>query len=381
MKSLVAFFSHLKNVMAYNQLPKAQRQLTVYSEGKNYWSYLGGLLHSLLEQSDLDICFVTSSDNDPGLLLDHPRLHKFMIGEGFVRDWMFANMDTDIMVMTMPDLGQYQVKPSAHNVHYIYVQHSLVSLHMVYRTGAFDFYDTIFCAGPHHIQELRALEAQRGLSSKNIFEHGYARIDSIRKESVAREATRPEPRGNKQHYLLAPSWGPHSIIESGVGEKIIDLLLTNNSSVTLRPHPQTLKFSSDRVNAIVSKHKTNPNFSYENNVEGQSSLHASDAMICDWSGAALDYAFGLGKPVIFIDVERKINNPEYTQIEITPFEVDIRDTIGVVISPNKLEAILNLDLKKIPDNLVEQHVYNVGQSDEVGAQEILRILELNDVET
>lgn len=375
MRKLRSFFFYLKNVIAYNQLPKTHRRLTIYSEGKNYWSYLGGLLQTILDTSDIDVCFVTSSAADPGLEIEHPRLRSFVIGEGFVRDWMFANMDTDVVVMTMPDLGQYQVKRSSHPVHYVYIQHSLVSLHMVYRPGAFDFYDTIFCAGPHHKAEIKALEKLAGLSPKNLFEHGYARIDSIKAQAVgAAPKTKTLPT-RPRHFLLAPSWGETGTIETGVGARIVELLLAKGEKVTLRPHPQTIKFAAKRVDEIVNQHAANPNFEYENNVEGQSSLHASDVMICDWSGAALDYAFGLGKPVIFIDVERKVNNPSYKDIPITPFEVDIRTSIGSVISPDNLGAILELELNLLPQTLADKYVYNVGRSDEIGAREILRLVQ------
>ena len=375
MRKIRSFFFHLKNAIAYSQLPKGRRRLTIYSEGKNYWSYLGGLLQTILDTSEVHVCFVTSCKDDPGLEIDHPRLQSFVIGEGFVRDWMFANMDTDVVVMTMPDLGQYQVKRSAHPVHYVYVQHSLVSLHMVYRPGAFDFYDTIFFAGPHHKTEIKAIEKQAGLSSKNLFEHGYARLDSIKAHPAKSTANTHALANGQRHFLLAPSWGEAGTIETGVGAKIVELLLSEGEKVTFRPHPQTLKFAGARVDEIVRKHKANPNFAYENNVEGQSSLHASDVMICDWSGAALDYAFGLAKPVIFIDIARKVNNPSYRDIPITPFEVDIRSSIGSVISPDNLGAILKLELKPLPQDLADKYVYNIGRSDEIGAREILRILQ------
>ena len=32
-------------------------------------------------------------------------------------------------------------------------------------------------------------------------------------------------------------------------------------------------------------------------------------MVSDWSGAALEYSFGLKKPVIFLDLPKKVNNP------------------------------------------------------------------------
>jgi len=367
------FFRHLKNVIAYNQTPKDQRVLTIYSEGKNYWSYLGGLVKNILDNSDVHVCYVTSSDADPGLSLEHDRLTTFVIGEGFVRDWFFANQDTAVMVMTMPDLHQYQVKKSKFPVHYVYVQHSLVSFHMVYRTGAFDFYDTIFCSGPHHKAEMRALEEERNLTPKTLFDHGYARLDAI-KEEAARIGGTHQSEDGVTHYLLAPSWGSNGTIETGVGAKIVDLLLGENHKVTLRPHPQTIKFAKDKVDAIVNKHRQNPKFTFEDNVLGQDSLHASDVVICGLLGAALDYAFGLGKPVLFIDVKKKVNNPDYTNIDIVPFEISIRDKIGKVISPQNLQEILTVDTGKLSDSLADEYFYNVGNSDAVGAQEILKIL-------
>ena len=359
--------------MAYNQMPRDKRRLTFYSEGINYWSYLEGLVKHVLTQSDLDICFLTSSADDPALKFKHDRFHVFVIDEGYVRDWLFANIETSVFVMTMPDINQYQVKRSKNSVHYVYTQHSLVSLHMVYRPGAFDFYDTIFCSGPHHIQEMRAIEKERKLTPKKLFQHGYARLDSILDHAKSAH------KANEQtHYLLAPSWGKDGTIESGLGKQICDLILENNFKVTLRPHPMTFKHAGHAIEEIVKAHATNPNFTFEKNVLDQSSLHDSDVMICDWSGAALDYAFGLRKPVLFIDVPRKVNNPNYESINITPFEVSIREEIGQVIPVDNLEAILKFDAKPISADLLEKNIYNIGKSDEIGAAELIRIV--NEVE-
>ena len=84
--------------------------------------------------------------DDPGHLLKHPNLKTFTIGCGYVRDHFFKNLDTDIMIMTMR-LDNLRIKRSINKVHYIYVQHSMVSLHMVYRE-AFDNYDTVCATGP-----------------------------------------------------------------------------------------------------------------------------------------------------------------------------------------------------------------------------------------
>ena len=154
----MGFFRDISDVITFAQLPKNKKQVTFYSEGKNYWPDLEGLVLEVLNTTNLKVCYISSDIDDPGLSVKHENYQIFKTDKGVVRSWFFENIETDVFVMTMPDINKYQVKRSKNNVHYIYVQHSLVSLHMVYRKGAFDHYDTIFCAGPHHVQEIRAME-------------------------------------------------------------------------------------------------------------------------------------------------------------------------------------------------------------------------------
>jgi len=362
------FIRHIKEVMRFMALPKEQRRITFYCEGKNYWPHLEGLLKTVLADSDIGVCYISSNDNDPGLKLQHNNLQCFKTDEGFVRNWLFENIETELMVMTMPDLHQFQVKRSKHKVHYVYVQHSLVSLHMIYRKGAFDHYDTIFCAGPHHKKEIRAMEEHYKLAAKNVEEHGYARLDAIREQA---EKDKANNKSKQKHVLIAPSWGPHCTIESGVGEKITTQLLDAGYTVTLRPHPQTLKFAKDKINTIVQQHKNNKNFNFEANVAGQQSLHESDIMISDWSGAALDYAFGLGKPVVFVDVPRKINNPDYQEIDIEPFEVSIRTKIGTIMQADE-DCVAKIEAME-PIEMNDNYYYKNANSR--GSNTLLKILE------
>jgi hypothetical protein len=65
-------------------------------------------------------------------------------------------------------------------------------------------------------------------------------------------------------------------------------------------------------------------------------------MISDWSGISLEYAFTFERTVIFIDVPKKILNPNWSDIKIEPIEISIRDEIGHIVTPNNLEEILDL---------------------------------------
>jgi CDP-glycerol glycerophosphotransferase (TagB/SpsB family) len=372
---LFRFFKHIQELGRFQQLATVKKRLVFYSEGKNYWVHLEGLIKELLENHDIQISFISSNENDPGLQIKHPRYHSFEIDEGWIRNWLFENIETNVMVMTMPDIGQYQVKRSKNPVHYVYLQHSLVSKHMVYRPGAFDHYDSIFCAAPHHLKEIRAIEARYNLPKKDLYKHGYARLDDI----IHQAKLRPKPLKDQSkpiHILLAPSWGPNSIIET-IGMQVVDTLLARGYQLTLRPHPQTIKFSSLIVNKIVKKHQDDGLFNFEANVDGQESLHQSDLMICDWSGAALDYAFGLNKPVVFIDVPRKVNNPDYAEIDIEPYEVSVRENIGTIVSLNELDSLpekIEASLNKHHELGIDCDVFSLGSSAQTGAKFLMEIL-------
>lgn len=376
------FFSDLGELINFVQIPKVQKSVVFYSEGRDSWLHLEGLIREFLRITDRDICYISSDIDDPGLLLEDPQYKSFNINKGHILNWLFRNIETDLMVMTTPDLNTFQLKYSKNKVHYVYVQHSLVSLHMAYRKDAFEHFQTIFCAGPHHKKELRAIEQTYNQPSKNIVEHGYSRLDSILELDYQNMAKNKSIELLK-HVLIAPSWGENGIVET-IGSNLVDLLLKNGFKVTLRPHPQTIKLANKKVQEIVNKHRANPLFHLEEKISSYKSLYESSLMISDWSGAALDYALGFKKPVLFIDVPKKINNIDYKEIGIEPLEVSIRSKIGTIISLDKLE-----DIKLIINELLEGYIsqdyaqlsnnaiYNLHYADRVGAEELEKLINEN----
>ena len=372
MNRITLLIKAIAGTIGIQGLPKNHRQITFYSEGESYWPHLERLLASTLEETDRSVCYLSSSLDDPGLRVEHRRLKTFFIGMGFVRDYLFQNIDTDMMVMTMPDLQNFQVKRSRHPVHYVYVPHSLVSLHMVYRQGAFDHYDTIACAGPHHVQEMQAIVKNHNLPPKNLLSLGYPHLDRLIEEAKTHPRSGQKTPSQGKTILVAPSWGSKGIVESGLGHRLVDELLSLGHQVILRPHPQTIRFASKQVAIIVQQHKGNPAFTFESSVVGQESLHQSDMMVSDWSGAAIEYAFALEKPVIFCDVPRKVNNPDYQEIDQEPIEVSIREKIGTIwdgVSP--LAEVMDLCVQKSQGDwqaLRKVSVFNQGRADEVFKQ-------------
>ena len=366
---------HIGAAVRYTQLPDLARRLTFYSEGRNYWRYLEPLISEILTLDPPPICFVTSDAGDPGLQVSHPKYNAFVIDEGAVRDWLFRHMETSVLVTTMPDLHRFQVKRSLHPVHYVFVQHSLVSLHRVYRAGAFDHYDTIFCAGPHHIEEMRAIEQVRNLNRKELVPHGYGPFDSLRLRAAAGD----NRTGTPPHVLVAPSWGRFGLIESGVAETLAGQLLGRGYKVTLRPHPQTLRFSKDKVVDMMRRYADNLLFACEQDTAGDESLLCSDIMISDWSGVALEYMFALDKPVLYVDVPVKANNTEWPAVGRVPLEESIRGSERSELLPlsevlrihERIEALLTTP-GSTPDT--SRWIYNPCESGRHGARHLIKML-------
>jgi len=109
----------------------------------------------------------------------------------------------------------------------------------------------------------------------------------------------------------------------------------------------------------------------------------SDILISDWSGAAFEFSFGLCRPVLFIDVPRKINNPEYELIKLEPIEVRLRECIGAVLAPSelsKIPQILITMVKNAPECQRkirlerEKCIYHIGNSGRVAASELINLL-------
>ena len=111
-------------------------------------------------------------------------------------------------------------------------------------------------------------------------------------------------------------------------------------------------------------------FTFDESISSLDSFYQSDLMISDWSGAALEYSFGLSKPVIFLDLPKKINNPKYKEINIIPLEISVRENIGVIVSVDELTSSLVRNLSYTIVNSSE-YIFNIGKSDSLGVQYIL----------
>ena len=368
------FFKEYQGYRAYKKLPKSYKKVVFYSESFQDWHHLKPLLNALLDD-DIAVTYVTSDDRDPGLLKLSNKYRSIYIGKGFFRILFFQFLRAKLLILTMMDLNNFELKRSMHPVHYVYIFHSLTSTHMVDTEKSFDHYDTIFCAGPHQKKEIELREKNKDLKAKNLVPYGYPRIEKLIQLSS-------KPKNEKKVILLAPTWGEQSIINL-MGIEICSIILNQGYSLILRPHHETIKRSPKLIDEIENKYSHLETFRLVREMGDSESLLQSDLLICDWSGTAIEYAFGLEKPVIFIDIPPRVRNPNWREIQSEPLEMSIREKVGRVICPSKLDELpssisqlLNEDQvsSSLIKSLREEFIYNLSRSEITGPEEIKRLL-------
>lgn len=370
------FLSEFREMRRFQKLDRAERKIVFYAESESYWEYLAPFIRRLIENHGESICYLTSSPKDPVLKGDIPGVRPFYIGGGSVRTMLFASLDADVMVMTLPELGKHHLKKSKYPVHYVFVPHNMFSTHMVFKKGAYDAFDTVFCAGPHHFDELSEAEELYGLTAKRLPKIGYVRLDALYQEAKRRGPPPPFPR---RRVLITPSWPPYSLLET-VGTDLIRLLLSAHYTVFVRPHRDTQRVYLE----TLKKHfGDKENFILAEGKQGQDAFFESDLLITDWSGSAFSFAFTRELPVLFIDIPRKVLNPEYKRFRNPPLETVIREEIGAVLKPERV-----YDAPRLCELLCDRReeraerirtqrdrwVYNFGNSAQIGADYLAQLV-------
>lgn len=354
------------------------KKLVFYSESSGFYKYYKGIIEYLLENTNIVIHYITSDPNDAIFELSEKesRIKPYFIGEKRLITLMMK-MEADIVVMTMPDLENFHIKRSyvRKDIEYIYLPHGMDSLNMTMRTGSMDHYDTVLCVGKHQREEIEKTEKIYELEPKHLVDWGYSLLDEMRLDYASLETKSK----SQKHILIAPSWQQDNIVDSCL-ETILDKLCEKDYKVIVRPHPQHVRHKKEKLELLKEKYRTNPNIEIQTDFSSNSTVFEADLMLTDWSGIAYEYAYTTQKPVLFINTPMKIMNPEYEKIGVVPLNISLREEIGCSLNLDELDtigdrvdALLNNADKyyeKIGE-FVNEYVYNLGRSSEVGAKYII----------
>lgn len=316
------------------------RRLVFFAENSIYFRYYEDYIEQILKNTDLQICYITSDPNDK-LFSDRPaRLVPFYIKN--LLAGTFAKLDSDVVVMTTPDLGTGSIKRAPSPVHHVYAFHGISSTHQYYRPGAFDNYDSILCIGQYQIDEILQTEAIYSLRRKELVLTGYPLVERLYRQHQEFNNSRAQEMDRKPVCLIAPSWwwvSPSSSIMENLIEQILESVGNKDWQVWLRPHPEYLKRYRKRVEKICKMIERYKNVSMQMELSSMQCMHEADVLVTDHSTIAMDFYLAMEKPVLFVDTPLHVGNPEFEKVGLEPVENTYRSIMGARVSPAHVDNI------------------------------------------
>ena len=361
------------------------KHIVFYSEKSGFYKYYKDLIEELLKRSNLSVHYITNDPNDVvfEVAKTEPRIKPYYVSLKKTATLMML-VETDMFVMTTPDLNKYYLKRSfiKSDIEYVYVPHDMMSVHMSFREGAFDAFDTVFCVGPHVERELRAIEKVYDLKEKTLVHFGYPLADML--TEAGRKANEEKVDTPVKEVLIAPSWQEDNLLDSCIDD-IIKALYSDEYHITVRPHPEYGKRFASALDDLVKRYEgyDEKKLSFELNFSANKSIYSSDVLITDWSGVATEFCFATKRPAVFVNTKMKCPNPNYTKIEFTPVEISLRNQIGVAVEKEDLcnlsETLNGLwsnaeHYKKVIEETEKELIFNQGCAAKAGADYILRSL-------
>ena len=133
-------------------------------------------------------------------------------------------------------------------------------------------------------------------------------------------------------------------------------------------------------NNLKNQFSDNKLISFDETPSSFKAFSTSVLLITDYSGTSFEYAFGYLKPVLFIDLPKKINNNDFESIKHIPIEISSRGKIGKIIKTADLRSvsreIKHLLNTKYTRQLMKERgkiLYNYGNASKNGVGKIIKL--------
>ncbi|MDD2279637.1 MAG: CDP-glycerol glycerophosphotransferase family protein [Bacteroidales bacterium] len=378
--SLRGYFYRLKNLILGRGFVAGEElsgtDIVFYSEGRQYWSVFLPIIRAL-EKKGVPCAYLTSDKEDPGLNYKSDFYKSKYIGNLTMTSVYLNKLKTKFVGMTTPQLDVMMIQRSKKVQHYGHIVHAPIDV-FTYRKFAFDYFDSVFCSGPHQIEGIQKLEEKRGAQKKMLLETGLTYYD------VMLNDLNSLPKSEKKNpiVLVAPTWKEYSIINR-FGVAFFTSLLNNTTfDVILRPHPQSFVSFPKLMDELRKYAENNPRLTIDTNPTGVDSMEKSDIMISDLSGVIWDYAFLFSKPVLLLKTEfETIEGFEGSELNYQMWEMRERDRLGRIFDENDIERIGSIVNELLDDpplmqleELRDESLFNFGNAGEVAANQILQIV-------
>jgi len=370
----------LKEKQDYKRFMKyGEKQIVFYSEKNGFYKYFKSVIEIILRKTDIVIHYITGDPKDEVFALANDNFRVYYIGENKLIVLMMK-MEADIVCMTMPDLQKYHIKRSMvkKDIEYVYIDHGIGSVNMMLRKHALDYFDTIFASNELAYQEIRAMEKMYNLKEKHLVKWGSGLIDNM----IAAYNQGEKKENEKKTILIAPSWQDGNLLDLCI-DSILEQILKKDYHVILRPHPQYVRHFEQKLLGLAERYKECNNFELQLDFSSNDTVFNADVLMTDWSGIGYEYSFTTLKPTLFINTPMKVMNPDYEEIGVVPFDIEIREQVGISVETDNLESLGDViehllegkEYSKESMAIVrDKYLYNVSKSGPIGADYLINKL-------
>lgn len=249
----------------------------------------------------------------------------FVFKTNFIRELVFLTLNLKYLYTSTPDLENSLFKKTKFsNCKYIYLQHSPVSLNLIYRENAFDHFDAVQTISSYQYLEFNEIKELRKLKGRP-FKSKYLFI----KETKKNLSIQPK---KKIDILVAPSWNT-GFYELKCHETLNKLLIKNKISYELRVHPMSFKKDEislseiDLLNINIDKNKY---INFDN----------YNFLVSDWSGIFIEYSLISMKKSYLINTPKKDKKEKYKKFLNIPIEINMRNIFGNTFEVNQIEELV-----------------------------------------
>ena len=338
--------------------------VVIFSDSKRYWNVFKPICDEF-ESRKTKITYYTASPDDPALEEKYEYVTSEFIGEGNRAFSRLNMMKARICLSTTPGLDVYQWKRSKDVDYYVHIYHA-VDEGLGYRMFGVDFYDAVLLTGEFQGDNIKKLESLRHLPAKETVVTGSTYMDVLKEKADKLDKTN---LNDEKLILLAPSWGPSSILNR-YGEEIIEALIKTGYRIAVRPHPQMAISDPELLNSLKEKYPDSERFTWNADNDNFDILSRSDVMITDFSGIIFDYCLVFDKPLIYADTSMDLAPYDAAWIDEPLWRFEVLPKLGVKLSKEQfadmkstIDDVLNNDSYKNGRNEVKQTAWQyIGQS-------------------
>ena len=310
----------------------------IYNEGNQYWNVFKPVTDEF-EKRKIPLMYYTSSKTDPIFDQKYEFVTSEYIGEGNTAFAKLNMLSAGFVLMTTPGLQVYQLKRSKSVKHYSHVLH-MPNDATTYRLFGLDYFDSVLLTGDYQKDDIRTLEKNRGINSKDLVTVGCSYLDVLSEKINSI----PAEENHVFTVLVSPSWGEVGVLKR-FGERLLDPLAATGWKIIVRPHPQSKKSEADMLKRLEERYKDYANVEWDFNLDNIYSMKKADIMISDFSGIVFDYTFLCNKPVMYVNTDMDLRPYDAYDLNKQLWQFSVLEKMGI-----KLEEKDFANIKEVIQN-------------------------------